>query len=135
MPALVAGIHVFLLSLSARKSWMAGSSPAMTKTNAVPKLIERLRPEQRLAKPVLDVRAVTHADRHRIALGGHLDVAEHELAAGEDLRNGLGQLMIRVDGLRAGEAAGRGDAGEADATMGVCRLHAGLAVLLVVEDD
>jgi hypothetical protein len=29
MPALVAGIHVFLTGL-ARKTWMAGTSPAMT---------------------------------------------------------------------------------------------------------
>src|SRR5262245_59814352 len=30
MPALVAGIHVFLLRAQARKSWMAGTSPATT---------------------------------------------------------------------------------------------------------
>src|SRR5258708_29899758 len=30
MPALVAGIHVFLARLSAEKAWMAGTSPAMT---------------------------------------------------------------------------------------------------------
>jgi hypothetical protein len=30
MPALVAGIHVFLVALPARKTWMAGTSPAMT---------------------------------------------------------------------------------------------------------
>jgi hypothetical protein len=29
MPALVAGIHVFL-AVPARKAWMAGTSPAMT---------------------------------------------------------------------------------------------------------
>jgi hypothetical protein len=29
MPALVAGIHVFLIQ-AASKTWMAGSSPAMT---------------------------------------------------------------------------------------------------------
>jgi hypothetical protein len=30
MPALVAGIHVFLARSSASKAWMAGTSPAMT---------------------------------------------------------------------------------------------------------
>src|SRR5712692_6754684 len=30
MPALVAGIYVFLGALSAKKTWMAGTSPAMT---------------------------------------------------------------------------------------------------------
>jgi len=30
MPALVAGIHVFLISIAASKTWMAGTSPAMT---------------------------------------------------------------------------------------------------------
>src|SRR5215471_1326452 len=30
MPALVAGIHVFLFGRQARKTWMAGTSPAMT---------------------------------------------------------------------------------------------------------
>jgi hypothetical protein len=30
MPALVAGIHVFLSCLRAKKTWMAGTSPAMT---------------------------------------------------------------------------------------------------------
>src|SRR5260370_27327688 len=30
MPALVAGIHVFLCGTSASKAWMAGTSPAMT---------------------------------------------------------------------------------------------------------
>ena len=32
MPALVAGIHVFLAAFSA-KTWMAGTSPAMTPNN------------------------------------------------------------------------------------------------------
>jgi hypothetical protein len=32
MPALVAGIHVFLLALQQSKTWMAGTSPAMTGT-------------------------------------------------------------------------------------------------------
>jgi hypothetical protein len=27
MPALVAGIHVFLYAIAARKTWMAGTSP------------------------------------------------------------------------------------------------------------
>jgi hypothetical protein len=31
MPALVAGIHVFLAELQLRKTWMAGTSPAMTR--------------------------------------------------------------------------------------------------------
>jgi hypothetical protein len=30
MPALVAGIHVFLADLEGSKTWMAGTSPAMT---------------------------------------------------------------------------------------------------------
>jgi hypothetical protein len=30
MPALVAGIHVFLSLFAASKTWMAGTSPAMT---------------------------------------------------------------------------------------------------------
>jgi hypothetical protein len=30
MPALVAGIHVFLAYLEESKTWMAGTSPAMT---------------------------------------------------------------------------------------------------------
>jgi hypothetical protein len=30
VPALVAGIHVFLAVSSASKTWMAGTSPAMT---------------------------------------------------------------------------------------------------------
>jgi hypothetical protein len=30
MPALVAGIHIFLARSSASKAWMAGTSPAMT---------------------------------------------------------------------------------------------------------
>jgi hypothetical protein len=30
MPALVAGIHVSLAGLQQRKTWMAGTSPAMT---------------------------------------------------------------------------------------------------------
>ena len=30
MPALVAGIHVFLAGFPAKKTWMAGTSPAMT---------------------------------------------------------------------------------------------------------
>ncbi len=30
MPALVAGIHAFPCGPSARKAWMAGTSPAMT---------------------------------------------------------------------------------------------------------
>ena len=30
MPALVAGIHVFLVGFPAKKTWMAGTSPAMT---------------------------------------------------------------------------------------------------------
>jgi hypothetical protein len=30
MPALVAGIHVFLAGFAAKKTWMAGTSPAMT---------------------------------------------------------------------------------------------------------
>jgi hypothetical protein len=36
MPGLVPGIHVFLLSskfYSAKKTWMAGTSPAMTNWN------------------------------------------------------------------------------------------------------
>jgi hypothetical protein len=31
MPALVAGIHVFLSLFAASKTWMAGTSPAMTR--------------------------------------------------------------------------------------------------------
>jgi len=30
MPALVAGIHAFLAGFSASKTWVAGTSPAMT---------------------------------------------------------------------------------------------------------
>jgi hypothetical protein len=30
MPGLVPGIHVFLAALSQSKTWMAGTSPAMT---------------------------------------------------------------------------------------------------------
>jgi hypothetical protein len=30
MPALVAGIHVFLAEVQPSKAWMAGTSPAMT---------------------------------------------------------------------------------------------------------
>jgi hypothetical protein len=30
MPALVAGIHVFLAAFQRREAWMAGTSPAMT---------------------------------------------------------------------------------------------------------
>ncbi len=30
MPALVAGIHVFLSEIQESKTWMAGTSPAMT---------------------------------------------------------------------------------------------------------
>ncbi len=30
MPALVAGIHVFFAGFPAKKTWMAGTSPAMT---------------------------------------------------------------------------------------------------------
>ncbi len=33
MPGLVPGIHVFLCS---NKTWMAGTSPAMTRSNTVP---------------------------------------------------------------------------------------------------
>src|SRR5207244_11556269 len=32
MPALVAGIHVFLSLIAANKTWMAGTSPAMTRS-------------------------------------------------------------------------------------------------------
>ncbi len=31
MPALVAGIHVFLAGFQLKKAWMAGTSPAMTR--------------------------------------------------------------------------------------------------------
>jgi hypothetical protein len=36
MPALVAGIHVFSGYLKQAKTWMAGTSPAMTKEGFVP---------------------------------------------------------------------------------------------------
>jgi hypothetical protein len=32
MPGLVPGIHVFTVSAMERKTWMAGTSPAMTET-------------------------------------------------------------------------------------------------------
>jgi hypothetical protein len=33
MPGLVPGIHVLAVHAAARKTWMAGTSPAMTKRN------------------------------------------------------------------------------------------------------
>jgi len=40
MPGLVPGIHVFLLQpLLGSKSWMAGTSPAMTSCGSVPSSI------------------------------------------------------------------------------------------------
>jgi hypothetical protein len=35
MPALVAGIQVFLAAIQQSKAWMAGQSPAMTNTEVV----------------------------------------------------------------------------------------------------
>jgi hypothetical protein len=35
MPALVAGIHVYFFDISERKTWMAGTSPAMATWGAL----------------------------------------------------------------------------------------------------
>jgi hypothetical protein len=50
MPALVAGIHVFLAELSARKTWMAGTSPALMPNNSFDLTGTRLWEEERTTR-------------------------------------------------------------------------------------
>jgi hypothetical protein len=50
MPALVAGIHGFLADLSARKTWMAGTSLAMMPNNWFDMIGTRLWEEERTTR-------------------------------------------------------------------------------------
>src|SRR5258707_5015906 len=81
------------------------------------------------------MRAIAQPDRNRVTLGVHLDVAEHQIGAGEYGRERGVQLLLGVDLLDAWKVAGLRDAVEAHAAAGVGRLHTGLAVVLVVDHD
>src|SRR5215510_4243217 len=110
-----------------RGSYYARSAPRVGSSGG-------LRSEQRLAETRLEERSVPRWQHQRVARGRDLQDREHRTLGRMQHRHRGVELAYLPHGRGLAEAAGDRDARKIDTRTGVGRLHAGFAVMLVVDD-